>query len=81
MDQMGKYTDITDIIIALVKGGVFGLLIVSISCHQGLSASNGAVGVGRSTTRAMVFSALAILVVNFFLTLLMNMVFPAGLGR
>lgn len=81
MDQMGKYTDITDIIIALVKGGVFGLLIVAISCHQGLAASNGAVGVGRSTTRAMVYSALAILVVNFFLTLLMNMIFPAGLGK
>jgi phospholipid/cholesterol/gamma-HCH transport system permease protein len=81
MDQMGKYTDLSDIIIALIKGGVFGLLIVGISCHQGLKASNGAVGVGRGTTNAMVYSALAILVVNFFLTLLMNVIFPAGLGR
>ena len=81
MDQMGKYTDLGDVFIALIKGGVFGLLIVAISCHQGLTASNGAVGVGRSTTRAMVYSALAILVVNFFLTLLMNMIFPAGLGK
>lgn len=81
MDQMGKYTDLTDVVIALIKGGVFGLLIVAISCHQGMSASNGAVGVGRSTTRAMVYSALAILVFNFFLTLLLNVIFPAGLGR
>ncbi len=81
MDQMSKYTDLTDIAIALIKGGVFGLLIVTISCHQGMSANNGAVGVGRSTTRAMVYSALAILVVNFFLTLLMNVIFPAGLSR
>lgn len=81
MDQMGKYTDLTDVVIALIKGGVFGLLIVAISCHQGMSASNGAVGVGRSTTRAMVYSALAILVFNFFLTLLLNLIFPAGLGR
>jgi phospholipid/cholesterol/gamma-HCH transport system permease protein len=81
MDQMGKYTDLTDIAIALIKGLVFGLLIVSISCHQGLKASNGAVGVGLATTRAMVYSALAILVFNFFLTLLLNVVFPAGLGR
>lgn len=81
MDQMSKYTDLTDITISLIKGGVFGLLIVTISCHQGMSASNGAVGVGRSTTRAMVYSALAILVVNFFLTLLMNVIFPAGFGR
>ncbi len=81
ISQMGKYTDLSDIIIALTKGLVFGLLIVGISCHQGMSASNGAVGVGRSTTRAMVYSALAILVFNFFLTLLMNLIFPAGLGK
>jgi phospholipid/cholesterol/gamma-HCH transport system permease protein len=81
MDQMGKYTDLSDVAIALIKGGVFGLLIVAISCHQGLRAGNGAVGVGRGTTRAMVYSALAILVFNFFLTLLMNLLFPAGLGK
>lgn len=81
LDQMGRYTDLTDVAIALIKGGVFGLLIVAISCHQGLAARNGAVGVGRGTTRAMVYSALAILVFNFFLTLLMNLIFPAGLGK
>lgn len=81
MSQMGKYTDLSDILIALIKGLVFGLLIVGISCHQGMSANNGAVGVGRSTTRAMVYSALAILIFNFFLTLLMNLLFPAGLGK
>lgn len=78
LTQMGRYTDITDIIIALTKGFVFGMLIVIISCDQGLKANQGAVGVGRGTTRAMVYSALAILIVNFFLTLLMNIIFPAG---
>lgn len=78
MNQVYIYTDLTDIIIALIKGLVFGFLIVLISCHQGLNASHGAVGVGRSTTRAMVFSALAVLISNFFLTLLLNVFFPAG---
>ena len=50
-----------------------------ISCHQGLRASNGSVGVGRGTTNAMVYSSLAILITNFFLSLLMQMIFPAGL--
>jgi phospholipid/cholesterol/gamma-HCH transport system permease protein len=81
MSQMSKHTDLTDVSIALIKGIVFGLLIVAISCHQGLRASGGAVGVGRSTTRAMVYSALAILIFNFFLTLFLNMIFPAGLSR
>ncbi len=81
MNQMNLHTDLTDVTIALVKGLVFGGLIVGISCHQGLRASNGAVGVGRGTTRAMVYSALAVLIFNFFLTLLMNLVFPAGATR
>ncbi len=76
---MEKYTELTDVLIAVIKGLTFGLLIVIISCHQGLKASNGAVGVGRGTTDAMVFSSLAILVANFFLTLLMQIVFPASL--
>ncbi len=78
MDQVHQYTELDDIVIALTKGLVFGILIVIISCHQGLSVTRGAVGVGLGTTRAMVFSALALLIFNFFLTLLLNMIFPAG---
>ena len=74
------HTDLGDIYIALIKGLVFGLLIVVISCHQGLKASHGAVGVGKGTTRAMVYSSLAILITNFFLTMFMNIFLPIGLS-
>lgn len=76
LDQMNKYTDGSDVSIAMIKGCVFGVLIVIISCHQGLKADQGAVGVGRGTTRAMVYSSLAILIVNFFLTIGLTMFFP-----
>jgi phospholipid/cholesterol/gamma-HCH transport system permease protein len=56
------------------------MLIVIISCHQGLRATNGAVGVGRGTTDAMVFSSLAILIFNLFLTMAMQIIFPVGFG-
>ena len=71
-------TNLEDLSYAMIKGLVFGMLIVVISCHQGLSTTNGAVGVGQSTTRAVVFSSLALLVTNFFLTLLLNYIFPMG---
>jgi phospholipid/cholesterol/gamma-HCH transport system permease protein len=72
------HTNLEDLSYAMIKGLVFGMLIVVISCHQGLSTTNGAVGVGQSTTRAVVFSSLALLVTNFFLTLLLNYIFPMG---
>ena len=41
-------------------------------------AQEGAVGVGRGTTRAVVFSSLALLISNFVLSILLNYLFPMG---
>lgn len=76
--QLLAHTRDSDVLSGLLKGTVFGLLIVLISCHRGLHASDGAVGVGRATTRAVVDSSLAILVVNFFLSLLFNRWLPTS---
>ncbi len=73
-------TEMIDISIAMIKGVAFGMLIVLISCHQGLKAKNGAVGVGLGTTNAMVFSSLAILIANFILTMVLNIFFPLSLA-
>ena len=77
-NTMLKFTGGRDIEMALTKGFVFGFLIVFISCHQGLNAKEGAVGVGRAPTEAVVISSLAILIVNFFLSFALNIVFPGG---
>lgn len=77
-DQLDKNTDLTDLAFGMTKGVVFGALIVLISCHQGLGATRGAVGVGRGTTGAVVYTSLAILVVNFFLTIALNFIWPVA---
>lgn len=76
--QVTAHTGAADVLTGLIKGTVFGLLIVLISCHRGLHTSEGAVGVGRATTRAVVDSSLAILIVNFFISLLMNRWLPTS---
>jgi len=43
-----------------------------------LNAKEGAEGVGRAPTEAVVIGSLAILISNLFLTLLLNAIFPAG---
>jgi phospholipid/cholesterol/gamma-HCH transport system permease protein len=52
----------------MIKALVFGFLISAISTAQGYYASGGAKGVGEATTRAVVLSAVAILVANYILT-------------
>jgi len=78
MANMVHFTALSDILMGISKGFTFGILIVLISCHQGLNARDGAVGVGRGTTEAVVIGSLAILIVNFFLTMALNIVFPTG---
>ena len=75
-----EHTNFQDLGIGMIKGFVFGILITLISCHQGLIAENGAVGVGIGTTRAVVISSLALLIFNFFLSILLNYAFPLGTG-
>ncbi len=75
---MQQFTGLRDVKMALCKGFVFAVLIVIISCHQGLTAKEGAEGVGRAPTEAVVIGSLSILVVNFFLSLILNQIFPLG---
>ncbi len=76
--NMLKFTTWSDIVMGLTKAVVFAVIIVIVSCHQGLNTDQGAVGVGRATTQAVVISSLMILISNFFLTMALNIVFPAG---
>ena len=57
-----------DLVVGLVKAAVFGLLIGAISVSEGMGTSHGAMGVGRSTQRAVIASFLAILVVGYMIT-------------
>lgn len=77
-DHVFEHTNETDLYCGMIKGFIFGVLITLISCHQGLIAESGAVGVGIGTTRAVVYSSLAILTFNFFLSFLLNEIFPMG---
>ncbi|HLG15513.1 MAG TPA: ABC transporter permease [Blastocatellia bacterium] len=56
-----------DIIGGLIKPLVFGFIIAIVSCRAGLRTHGGTVGVGRSTTQAVVLSDILILASDFFL--------------
>jgi phospholipid/cholesterol/gamma-HCH transport system permease protein len=55
-----------DVWFGLVKSASFGLTISLVGCIAGLSADRGAEAVGRATTRAVVVSAMLILVLDAF---------------
>jgi len=56
---------------ALIKTVVFAFIISSVSAYHGYYTEGGALEVGRSSTRAVVYCSILILVFNFILTQLL----------
>src|ERR1700675_3077500 len=64
-----------DLFMGLSKPFVFGFIIATVGCYQGLRVKGGTQGVGRATTSAVVISSVLVLVVDFFLTRLFLYIF------
>ncbi|MGH7451889.1 MAG: MlaE family ABC transporter permease [bacterium] len=60
-----------DAFYGIIKSFGFGLMITLIGCYQGFHTSGGAEGVGHATTRAVVASCLAILMLDYVLAALL----------
>jgi phospholipid/cholesterol/gamma-HCH transport system permease protein len=56
-----------DLIGGIVKPLAFSIIIGTIACRQGLSTEGGTVGVGRSTTRAVVMASILVIIADYFL--------------
>ena len=67
-----QYAFPKDFFMGEIKACVFGFLISAISCRQGYYASGGARGVGQATTRAVVQSAVGILIANYILAAMLT---------
>lgn len=67
-DNAQLFAQNKDLYVGLLKAFVFGIVIATTACHQGFSASEGAVGVGQATRRTVIISFLTILVLGYMLT-------------
>jgi phospholipid/cholesterol/gamma-HCH transport system permease protein len=59
---------VEDIIGGIIKPFFFGLVIGSVACNKGLNTTGGTVGVGRSTTDAVVIASIWVIIFDFFLS-------------
>ena len=59
------------IVYSMVKMAVFSIIITSVSSFYGYNATDGSLGVGRSSTRAIVVCSFLLLIVNLLITNIM----------
>ena len=68
LDNATRFAENKDLFVGLFKAFVFGIIICTVACHQGLSTTDGAVGVGRATRQTVITSFLLILIIGYMIT-------------
>jgi phospholipid/cholesterol/gamma-HCH transport system permease protein len=64
-----------DLVQGMSKPVMFGLIISTVACFQGLRVKGGTQGVGRATTSAVVISSVMVLVIDFFMAKVLLFIF------
>ncbi len=68
LEKATMFLKLHDLFTGLIKSAVFGGIIGVVGCTEGFHCSGGAQGVGHATTRAVVVSAMSILISDYMLT-------------
>jgi phospholipid/cholesterol/gamma-HCH transport system permease protein len=61
-------TGLSDVILGLVKGALFGMSAALIACYKGMSVGGGPQGVGNAVNETVVYSFMALFVINIVAT-------------
>jgi phospholipid/cholesterol/gamma-HCH transport system permease protein len=65
---MTLITGVSDVVVALIKAALFGLTAGLIACYKGISVGGGPAGVGNAVNETVVFSFVALFVINVIVT-------------
>jgi phospholipid/cholesterol/gamma-HCH transport system permease protein len=65
---MTLITGAKDVVIALIKAGIFGLAAGLIACYKGISVGGGPAGVGNAVNETVVFTFMALFAINVIAT-------------
>lgn len=75
LTAMRRFISFQDILFAAIKGACFGFVIPMVSCYFGFRCQSGAEGVGNATTRSVVTSSIAIIIIDFVLSFLFSFLY------
>ena len=75
-DRAFSGVEFVDYIPATLKTAVFGFIIGTVSSYLGYNARGGAEGVGRASTKSVVFSSILLILANVVLVKVIIFIFP-----
>jgi phospholipid/cholesterol/gamma-HCH transport system permease protein len=72
-----RFVENWDLFYGVIKSVLFGATIGLVSCYRGFHCEPGAEGVGRAATTAFVYSFVVIIVLDLFLSILLDSIYIA----
>ncbi|WP_419217219.1 MlaE family ABC transporter permease [Gordonia sp. CPCC 205333] len=78
--SFAAFATVSDLVVALAKALIFGVVIVIVACQRGLEASSGPRGVASAVNAAVVIGVISAFVLNVIITQLVSMFLPARIG-
>lgn len=70
-----NFVSLGDIWAGLLKSSIFGVAVGLIACYYGYTVKGGAVGVGKAANNTVVYSIVAVAILNYILTSVLLKVF------
>lgn len=67
-NSLKSLVDLKDVMSGVLKSVIFALMIALVCCYMGLQTTGGPRGIGKSVTRAVVYSLVCILIFDYLAT-------------
>lgn len=80
MASFSAFATLSDLMIALAKSLIFGMVIVIVACQRGIEATSGPRGVAAAVNAAVVIGVISAFVLNVIITQIVAMFLPARIG-
>lgn len=80
LSAFAAFAKMSDLVVAIAKAMIFGIIVLIVSCQRGLEATHGPKGVANAVNAAVVIGVIAAFGVNLVITQIVSMFLPTQVG-
>jgi phospholipid/cholesterol/gamma-HCH transport system permease protein len=78
--SFASFASVNDVVVAVLKTWLFGVLVILVACQRGLEAKGGARGVADAVNASVVIGVVAVFILNLLITQALSETMPLRVG-
>lgn len=78
--SFASFASVGDVVVAMLKTWLFGMVVILVACQRGLEAKGGARGVADAVNASVVIGVVAVFILNLIITQGVSMSMPLRMG-